>query len=192
MIEIEFKYQTNISPVEFLKRIRQISNRIKVSHKIKRTNKHDFYFIKTSSMGEYIRARETKKGYQLTIKQKVSGDSNLARKEENLILAPNMKLKDISQWVDLMGYQLNFEILKKSVVVDFPEVEVAYYEVFQRNKKIEAFIELEYKGQLKQIKKVEKQLLAYEDLFHELELSGNKVSFNNFERYKKPLTKSKK
>jgi hypothetical protein len=192
MIEIEYKYQTSINPQQFVQALKKISLRTHLKFKLKKTNKHDFYFIKVSSPDEYIRARETKKGYQLTIKQKIDGKSNLARKEENVFLSKDMNLENVSQWVSLMGYELNFEILKKSVVADFPEVEVAYYEVFQKNKKVEAFIELEYKGKIKAIDLVEKQLVAYEHLFQELNLVGNKVSFNNFERYKKPLTKNKK
>lgn len=111
----------------------------------------DYYFVKPES-GEAIRYRvpsyQKEKG-ELTIKQKKTAENNINRIEVNIPLK-NPSIEDVTKFVGLLGYELNFAIIKDCVVFELSDCVMAYYSVAEigGSKPPLHFIEVEIKEEV--------------------------------------------
>ena len=100
----------------------------------------DYY---TNDTGEFIRYRYTDSRGELTIKRKLKDSNNLERIEVNIPTAGDAK-KEVSAFVNLLGYQHNFCVYKTCNIFWTDKINVVYYVVYDEEfKEKRRFIEVE-------------------------------------------------
>lgn len=143
--ELEVKYKVQLS--DLLPFTRFVENNFAVE-RFEYVTGPDYYFVKPNT-DDFIRFRcanyQTKDG-ELTIKQKRHKTNNINRTEVNIKLN-EPSLQDVKKFAGLLGYNLNFTVLKDCYVFEMSDCHMSFYSVTEMGSKKQPqfFIEIEIK-----------------------------------------------
>lgn len=147
---------------------------------------YDDYF--TNADGEFIRYRYTDNHGELTIKRKTSELNNNNRIEVNLKTS-GKSFKDVSAFVDLLGYKLNFSIYKTCKIAFLEKIVLVYYVVYDSKlNELHRFVEIEAKEQYPWASEEEawQEVTKYEKMLEPLGItSKHRLKKSLFEIFRK-------
>jgi len=146
--EIEYKYNASqIDLFDFKKKCEELNSEYEYIRSFdsfyKKINStfDDLCYIQpelqkynNQNLPNIVRHRFGNHNNELTLKQKVTdlNDKNNTsnRIEINLQLSPEIDIETVNAFYQLLGYQFDYKILKKSNIFDFGNAELVYYIVY--------------------------------------------------------------
>lgn len=187
--ELEIKYRVNDSDLFPFKKLIESSFEVE---RFEYVTGPDYYFVRPGT-DDFIRFRcaryQTEDG-ELTIKKKRSQSNNINRTEVNLKLK-DPDFQDVSKFADLLGYKLNFTVLKDCHIFELSDCHMSFYSVTEmgKNKPPSFFIEIEIKEDIVDLLSEKESwdlLRFYEKKLAEINISSKKrVKKSLFEMFRK-------
>jgi len=187
--ELEVKYRVSQSDLFPFKKI--IEDEFNVE-RFEYVTGPDYYFVKPGTQ-DFIRYRcakyQTHEG-ELTMKRKRHSSNNINRTEVNIKLK-DPSLQDITKMADLLGFSLNFTVLKDCYIFELSDCFMSFYSVSEVGSKKAPlfFIEIEIKEDIVDLLSAKESLELlkfYENKLSKLNISARKrVKKSLFEIFRK-------